>query len=477
MKRLIILVPFLSFLVVFTYGQTEKWSLEKCVEYALENSLTIESGKLAIKDADLVSNSAWQERLPSINGSSGYNLSFGRRIDPSTNDFINQRFGNQTISVSGGVVLFNGGRVNNQIKQSKLQSEAARMDLEQMENDISLEVAQTYLNILFSKENAANARNSLALTQNQLDQIERLIAAGSRPRNAALELVAQVAAGEQALIMAENDAIIGLLTLRQLLQLDPTTDFEIETPEVVLPSDYDMASLNSEDVYASAESNQPSIKAGDLRARSAEIGVALAKTNHYPSLSIGGSLGSNFSSVAARQGEITGGMVVDQPGVFINGEPVMFGFFQPTFTTDKISYGDQLNENFGYGVGVQLDVPIFNQGRNKVARQQAELNVRRVQVDNLNIKNNLRSTIERSVADAKAAKLQYDAALRTLEASRASYGDTQKRYDLGVSNSFELTTAINNRDQAEVDLLIAKYDFIFKLKVIDFYQGKAISLN
>jgi len=459
-----------------TASSQEVWSLQRCVEYALENSIALETSKLNIMDADIGANQAWQLRLPNLTGSSGYNLSFGRRIDPSTNDFINQRFGNQTVSVSGGVLLWNGGQVNNQIKQSKINQEAAELDLKQLENDISLQVASTYLNILFARENEANARKSLELTQNQLDQIDKLIAAGSRPRNASLELIAQIAAGEQAIIAAQNNGALANLDLKQLLQLDPAMDLEIVVPAFSAPTEYEVAELDAENIYDIALENQPNIKAGDLRAKNAELGVALAKTNFYPSLSIGGSLGSNFSSVAARRGDLTGVDYISAPAR-IAGENIALELGQPSFDFDKIKYTDQLSENFGYGVGLSLDVPIFTQGRNKVALERAKLDVRRNQVANQELKNTLRSTIERAVTDAKAAQLQHEAAQRTLEASIASYSDTQKRFDLGVSNSFELTTAINNRDRAEVDVLIAKYDFIFKTKVLDFYQGKTITLD
>lgn len=467
----------LSLCLISSVTAQERWSLQRCVEYALEHSISLESSKLNVKDAEIVNNAAWQQRLPSLNGSTGYNLSFGRRINPATNDFLNERFGNQSISVSSGVLLYNGGRISNQIKQAKINQESSILDLRQLENDISLNVANSFLNILFARENAQNARNSLALTQSQYEQIEKLIAAGSRPRNAGLELLAQIAAGEQAVIAAENDGVLSMLALRQLLQLEDEVEFDIEIPALTAPTDYDIESLNSQDIYQFAKLNQPNIKAGELRAQSAELGVAVAKSGLLPSLSIGGGLGSNFASVAARQGEATGFEFMNSPAL-LNGEPVNIGLPFPTFGSPvKTPYFDQINENFGYQVGLQLSVPIFNQGQNKVNLERAKLDVRRTQVANQEIKNNLKSLIERAAADVKAAKLQYEAALRTREAAEASYSDTQKRFDLGVSNSFELTTAINNRDRADVDVLIAKYDFIFKSKVIDFYQGKVITLN
>ncbi len=475
MRQSTVCIFLMGILVAPSYSQ-EIWSLPRCVEFALENSIALENSKLNVTDAEISANLAWQQRLPQLDGSSGYNLSFGRSIDPSTNDFISQQFGNQTISVSGGVLLWNGGQVNSLIKQARTNQEAAVLDLKQLKNDISLQVASTYLNILFAREREANARKSVELTRSQLDQIEKLIAAGSRPRNASLELVAQIATGEQAVITAQNDGVLAKLDLKQLIQLDPDVDFDIEVPALSVPTDYEIAELNAANIYRIAVQNQPNIQAGELRARNAELGVSLAKTNFYPSLTIGGSLGSNFSSVAARRGDPTG-IVFSPIPAKLSGENVNFELGQPAFDFDKIGYFDQINQNFGYGLGLSLNVPIFRQGSNKLTLERAKIDVRRNQVANQDLKNTLRSTIARSVTDVRTSKLQYEAALRTLEASSASYSDTQKRFDLGVTNSFELTTAINNRDRAEVDVLIAKYDFIFKTKVLDFYQGKPIILD
>ncbi|NND32372.1 MAG: TolC family protein [Saprospiraceae bacterium] len=453
----------------------EVWSLEKCVQHALDNSLAIKQSVLSFDEAHINKRMADQGRLPTVDGSTSYNLSFGRRVDPTTNDFINRSFGNQGFSVSTGVVLFNGGRISNQIRRADLGKQAAELDVEQMRNDLSLDVALAYIQILFAQENLTNAQKSYDLIQSQLEQIDRLIEVGSRPKNARLDLVAQSAQNEQMVVAAENNIDIAYLALKQLLQLDDSYQMTIEIPDLPIPADYDVEAANTGDVYGKALAWQPSIRAGELRKQNAEIGVALARTNMIPSLSMGGSIGSNWSSSARDQTEV-GTQLVGQDA-FVNGEPISIQFEAPVFDVTKVNYPDQINQNLGYGFGVSLQVPIYNQGRSKANLDLAKLDVVRSDIANEQVKNQLKTDVQRSIADAKAAKKQYEAALRTAEATRAAFQDTEKRYNLGVANNFEFISAQNNRDQAEVDLIIAKYDYIFRSKVLDYYQGKRITLN
>lgn len=464
----------ISTLASLCLGQ-EVWSLEKCIQHALDNSLSLKQSVLSLDEATISKRMANQGRMPTVDGSTSYNLSFGRRVDPTTNDFINRSFGNQGFSVSSGVMLFNGGRITNQIKRADLGKQAAQLDVDQMKNDLSLEVALAYIQILFAQENLTNAQKSYDLIQSQIEQIDRLIDVGNRPKNARLDLIAQSAQNEQLVVAAENNIEIAYLTLKQLLQLDDTFELAVEAPDISVPTEYEIEAAATQDIYNQALGWQPSIKAGELRRQNAEVGVAIARTDMIPSLSFGGSIGSNWSS-SARDQIIIGTQLVGQDA-FLNGEPVSLQFESPTFNTSKINYPDQINQNLGYGFGISLQVPIYNQGRSKANLDLAKLDVVRSDIANKQVKNQLKTDVQRAVTDAKAARKQYEAALRTAEATGAAYADTEKRFNLGVANNFEFITAQNNRDQADVDLIIAKYDYIFKAKVLDYYQGKRITLN
>ena len=467
----------LLFCFIVQVDAQEVWSLERCVKYALDQSLDLRQSKIDAKQAEVNHIATKQLRYPNLTGSTRYDVSFGRQVDRATNDFINQQFGNQSISVNSGVTIFNGGRINNQIRQASLGLRAAELEADQMSNDISLQVANAYIAILFARENLTNAEKSLELIQSQLSNIDILIEAGSRPRNARLDLVAQVAQNEQMVVAAQNEIDIAYLTLKQLMQLDIDAALEIEVPDIALPSEYDMASLSSTDIYRKALAWQPGIKAGQLRRENAEIGVSLAKTGMQPSIGIGAGVSSFFSSAARQQGALLGFDIVPQQGILLNNEPLDLSLEVPNYNIDRVSYSDQLNQNLGFGLGVSVNIPIYGQGQNKGNYELSKLDVVRTEITNEQVKNRLKTDVQRAVADVKAAKKQFEAATRTAEANRAAYSDAEKRFGLGVSNSLEFTTAQTNRDQAEVDLIIAKYDYIFKSKVLDFYQGKEITLN
>ena len=437
--------------------------------------LSVRQASLASDEAGINQRVANQGRFPSVDGSSSYNLNFGRQIDPTTNDFLNRSFGNQGFSVSVSATLFNGGRITNQIKRSHLGKQAANLDVEQIKNDLALDVALAYIQILFAQENHSNAQKSLDLINSQLEQIDRMIDVGTRPKNARLDLVAQSAQSEQLVVTTQNDIDIAFLSLKQLLQLDDSFEMTVEAPDLPVPTEYDTEAASTPDIYKKALDWQPSIKAGELRRQNAEIGVAMSRADMIPSLGVGGSVGSNWSSSARTFSQ--SGTRLEMQEFLVNGEPFNVEFESPVFQESKINYPNQINQNLGFGFGLRLNIPIYNQGRSKGNLDLAKLEVVRSDIANEQVKNQLKTDVQRAVADTKAAKKNYEAALRTAEARRAAYQDTEKRFTLGVANSFEFITAQNDRDQAEVNLIIAKYDYIFKSKVLDYYQGKRITLN
>lgn len=428
------------------------WSLEKCVSYAMQNSLNIKQSQVSVAQAELGEDASKYARLPNLNASSNYGYQFGRTIDPVTNSFVDLNVGSNTWSLNSNVVVFNGGRINNTIKQSEFDTQAARSDMQQMQNDIALNVANAYLNVLFSEERLTNAKRQLALSEAQLEQTNRLIQAGSIPENDKYDILANIAQNDQAIVVQQNNVELAFLNLKQLLQLDPNTDLKIERPEINIPenTETDVLALNT--VYATALNSQPFVRADEMRLRSAETGVDIASANFYPQLSLFGSVDTRFSTEGRR---------------LVSTNPITF---------DDSPYFNQLEDNLGQSVGLSLRIPIYNNHTTKINVQRAELGITNAQITAERNKQNLKVDIQNSIANAKAAKKQLDAAQRTRDALRIAYENAEKRLNLGAVNTFQLTTAKNNLDNSEVDYIIAKYDYLFKLKIVDFYQGKPITL-
>lgn len=420
----------------------ESWSLQKCVDHARQNSLNVKQAQYGILNSELANKQARMNRLPNLSASIRGGYQFGRTIDPTTNEFKNESIGFNGFGVDAGVTLFNGLVTTNSIKQSKFDVQAAKLDAAAASNDIALQVASSYLSILLAEEQLENAKVRLQLSEAQLEQTDKLIQAGSLPVNDRLDFVAQIAREQQSIIEAENLVNINYLTLKQLLELDPNVDLKIDRPEVVIPAASPEAySLN--EIYTTALGTQPQIEAGEMRMKSAEVGERIAYGQSFPTLSLFAGMSSNYSSLAK----------------------------------DFLSYSEQIEQNFGQYAQLNLNIPIYSNHRNRVGLDRARLATLNQDVANKQAKNLLKTNVQRAIADARAAKESYAAAQRSEEAADAAYINAQRRFDLGAINSLEFTTASNNLNQAKVTLIQAKYQYLFNLKVVDFYMGKTLEIN
>lgn len=479
----IIIVLFISCFLVSESSAQTSWSLERCIQYAQQNSLTVKQAEYAIESAQLQEKSSRSEVYPSLNASGSFGVQAGRTIDPTTNDFVNQSVSFNSFGVNASATLFNGFRIKNSIKQSKIDVKAAQQDAAATNNNLALSIASAYLQILLSEEQAANATRQLTQANEQLTQTDKLINAGVLPENDRLDILAQVALNEQTVVQAENSVEAAYLNLKQLLELEPSKEIKVEKPEVVIPESANPDVMTLNDVYTRALTTQPQIEAGELRAESAAVGIEIAKSGKLPSLAVFGGLSSNWSSAAK---DFSNPVLVGAP-VITNGPaiPVLINGADATLSQpivdqevkfNDLPYGEQLSQNFGQNIGVSLNVPIFNNFRNDINIERAELSIKNQQVANQQAKQRLKSDIQTAIANARASKKSYEAAQRAFAAADAAFVNGEKRFNLGAINTFEFSTAKANLDRAEIDLTTAKYQYLFNLKVVDFYVGKDLTL-
>lgn len=472
-KRLLALCCVISLWSVTAVAQ-DVWNLERCINHAIQNNIEIQQGRISVEQANINHTAAKHSRYPSLNAGTDVGLNFGRSIDPTNNDFVTQSFLSNRLSLSTNVSLYNAGRINNTIKQAEINQESANYTVKQTERDIALVVANTYLNTLFAQENLKNAEAQLELTREQYNQVEKLINAGVRPANELLDLDAQLARGEQSIITQENAVTISMLNLKQQLMLDPDYQIILERPkDVDIVSDADI--ITFEEIYSSALNNQPAIRAAELDIRAAEIEEKIAKSALYPSVSLGGSLQSNYNN---RAEQFDGFMptVTDIP-VGIDGQPAILSLPGQEAVTSDNPYINQIDENLSYGVGLGVNIPIYNNYQTKANIERAKLNTTSAALNIERQKNTLKTNVQQALADAKAASKSYQAAQKSRDAQRAAYDNATKQYDLGAINSFDFVNARALLDSAEISLIIAKYDYLFKAKVVDFYMGRPISLK
>ncbi|MBT8218760.1 MAG: TolC family protein [Bacteroidia bacterium] len=475
MSRRLLILAFLLTSALSIQAQSI-WSLEKCISHALDNSIDVKLAKLGLENAQLVHKQSKLERLPSLNINTGYGWNFGRQIDPATNDFFDQRFNFTSGSASSFVTLFAGRGISNTIKRNNVDEDIANLDSKATIENLKISIVGFYVSILLAEEQVENSKTRVKSIQDQLENTDKLIKAGSLPVNDRLQVLADLANEEQNLISAQNNVDINYNLLKQVLFLDPDVEIRIAKPSTVIPIETAPDKISFSSLYKSAINTLPEIRANELRLRSAELDVDIAKGNLYPTLSLSGSINSNYSSLG-KTFENTNQTIRIPQNVFIDGNPALLETETFSFIVKDNPFWDQFNENIGRGFNLNLNIPIFNARRSKVNVERLQMQIENVKLQNEQALNTVKSNVQQALSDARAAQKQLDASQKSLAAQSANYENVEKRYQLGAVSTFEYITARNNLDAAKVNETISKFDYIFKVKILDFYMGKRLTIN
>ena len=433
-------------LVAFSFSgvSQKKWNLKEAVNHALKNNISIKQNTLNLESLkqDVVGSKG--SFLPNLNASSGANLSFGSTIDPVSNGRISSTNFSSSYNISSGITVFNGFRLLNSYKNAKLGVEKSKLDLNKIKDDVALNVVNSYLNILFAKENLAVAKVQAEISAKQIEVAKNQVDAGSKPKGELLNAKSTQANDIQNVIALENTLNIALLQLAQLLQVDPN-GFDVANIDVAAPS-VSLMYNNPDMVYKKAVQNRPEILSAKIGIKQAETSIDIAKSGFLPTLSASASAGTNFSH--------------------------RFRLIQGSRGNDY--FFKQLNDNFGYGVGLSLSIPIFNRFQNKVNVNKSIINKDRSELTLESAKLNLQQTIQRAFLDARAALKSYEAAKTSLEAQQEAFKNAQERYKFEAITSFEFDLVRNRLVSAEATLIRSKFDYVFKSKVLKFYYGESI---
>lgn len=466
---------FLTILFFFTgllYAAAQKnWTLQECIEYALKNNIQIKQNEL---NTELSKQQLIQDKaalLPNVNGNANHNYGYGRYLDPFTNQFIDQRNQTNNFSLSSNVILFNGLQLQNTLRQSQLNYVSGRHDVEKIKNDISLNIAAAYLQILLNQELLNTSMQQLEVSNLQAERTEKLVNAGSLTQGNLLDVESQVASEELNVVNARNQLDLSYLSLSQIMDIDSVKGFSIYVPDF---SSFDpsKAILDSMQIFSFAEKNLPEIKSADTKVLSAEKAVAVARGGRSPRLMLNGSYGTGYSESRLRM--IGSGPARQEIIGYYEGTP-LYANYPGTPIYEKTPFKDQLNDNLSKSIGISLSIPFFNGwqvqstiNRSKISLSNAKLNAELV-------RNQVRKSVQQSYADALAAGKRYKATEKSLLAMREAFKYTEQRYAVGLVNSFDMVSSKNNLNRVESQLLQAKYDAIFKQKVLDFYQGKMLA--
>lgn len=447
MKRFLLLVScvYMSFSV---FAQT-KWSLQDCLSYAQENNLDIKSAYLGVESSKKNLFQSKASLLPSLNGSASETRSYGRNYDPVIDQIVSDNVKSNNFGFSSSISLFNGFQKLNTIRKNNYDYLASKYDAQRIANNVSINIVTAYLQVLYNKEQLSVSQEKLDLSILQLERIKSMVEVGQLPMGSLLEAEAQSAQEELALVNSNNQLDISLLNIKQLLDL--TQDFDIVDPQIEPPV---FIETNTEELFLQAVINLPDVKQADNILKSAQRSLAISQGARSPRVSLNTNWGTAYSDARML---LTG---LDEQGNLIY--------------TDY-PFIDQFKDNSSQSVSVSLSLPLFNGWQTNNSISQAKINVQRFMLNLQQTKNQLQKTIEQAQADANAANKQYLASLKSVEALSESFRYTESKYNVQLINSYEYYDAKNRLFSSENSLLQAKYDYIFKLKMLDFYMGKKLN--
>jgi outer membrane protein len=446
MKTKLSITVLIFVLCSFTnYAQTEQWTLEECISYAREHNIAIKQLELQKKNSEINLNTAQNSRLPDLNSSMGQNWNFGR-TQTQTGLYENQSQSNTNLSISSSMPLFTGFRIPNEIAKNELDLKAAVQSLEKAKDDLALNIASLFLQVLFNKELLKINEEQLTLSKYQVERTRELVRYEKVPAAQLSDIEAQVANDEVAVIQAENNLSLSLLDLQQSLELEQNTGFNISIPEFGDITD-NLGSLQTPQmVFENALQFKPAIKEQELKVESAEKTLKIAESGYYPNLNLSLGYGTNY-------------------------------FFLYNKDATNRTLANQLKNNGGEYVGLSLNIPIFNRYSTRNQVKSARVNIENQQWVLENTKKTLFKEIQTAYHNALAAREKYKASGKAIKAASESFNSASVKYESGKSTVMEYNEANNRLLKSRSEEIQAKYDYIFRTKILDFYNGIPIGIK
>ncbi len=458
--------------------RSQVWTLDSCIQYAFQKNISINQSELNVKIAEVTEQSSFGNLLPSLNGQASHGYNWGQRIDPFTNQFATERIRNNNFALSTSMTLFSGFSILNTWKQSELNTEASKWNYEKMRNDIALNVSSQYLSVLLNREFLYIAQQNVTSSERQVKRLEKLVFAGQLSEGNLADMQAQLAGSKSSLIAAENNFELSKLALMQLLQLEAK---QIDTFQIYIPDLKDISGeeiiLNPEITVQAALNNFPEIKSATTQMASADLGLKIAKGAQLPTLNMSYSYGTGYSGASKI---LTGDPTysIDTIGVTSALDWVLvpgINYDDDDFTLKP--FEKQLKDNVNQSLFFSLTVPIFNGFSAKSNVKRATLNREINELQLAQTKQTLEQSVYRAHADAKAALASHQAAQQSVLASEKAFAFAESRYENGLSNTVDYADARLRLENALATQTRTKYEFIFTIKILEFYQGKTISLK
>ncbi|WP_304200312.1 TolC family protein [Flavobacterium alvei] len=432
-------------------AQTKTWTLEECVKYAIDNNISIKQTELDTKTADIDKKGAIGNFIPSLNSNASHSWNVGLNQDPTTGLLRNQTTQYSSMGVGVGVDIYKGMQNQNTLRRANLSIIAAKYQLTKMQEDVALNVANAFLQVLFNKENLKVQKEQKANNEKQLSRSEELVKAGSVPKGDLLDIKATVASDGQKVVAAENALLISKLSLAQLLQLKEFYDFDV-TDETTVKDENNILAQTPLAIYDKAKEQRTELKIAKTNLEIAEKNVAIAKGGYQPTLQGFYNINTRISYADSYN-------------------------FQTGLSSPAPPFSQQFADNRGQAFGAQLNIPIFNgfSAKNNVERSKVNLEKSKIAVEQEELA--LQRNVYTAFTDAKGGLNAYESALSALEARQEAYNYAKEKYAVGMMNSFDFNQSQTLFSAAQSEVLRTKYDYIFKIKILEFYFGIPIIKN
>jgi len=446
MKRTALLIFGILLTGTLTMGQATVWNFQQCLDTALKRNISINQGRLT-NELNMISlTQSKANRMPSLSANASEGFNFGKNVNPTTNAFVIQTYNSTNFGIGSSINLFNGLQNSRTIQQNSLIIEAGKYDIANIENTVTLNITTAYLQVLFAYEILIAAENQVESTRSQVDRTEKMVNAGKVPESNLFQIKSQYATDKLSVVTARSQLDLAKVTLMQLMEIPVIDSFDIVKPDFGEPAELILQS--NQDIFRKALAVQPQIPGAAFRTSSALMEIKISKGARWPRLNLSGNINTNFAGSAKTESSVN---------------PANQNFFP------------QLWDNLGGSLGLGLSIPIYSNRSVKSNIERAIINAESAKLDEQNTKNQLRKSIEQTYTDLRSSMNKFFATKEQYNSSMVSYKNMEIKFNVGMMTAIDYLVEKNNFIQAESKLIQAKYEYIFNTKILDFYQGKAIT--
>ena len=426
-------------------AQNKPWTFRQCLDTALQRNISVNQSRMSNELNKVSLEQSKANRIPSVSASANEALNVGKNVDPTTNSFVTEGYHSTNLGISSSYNLFNGLQNANTIRQYRLNVQAGESDIEKAKNDVTLNITTGYLQVLFTNEILAAAKSQEEATASQVARTEKMVNAGKSPESDLLQIKSQLATDNLSVITAQNQLDLAKVTLMQLMDIPIADNFDVEVP--VLDETLGDVLQTNEEIYQKSLTVQPQITSASLRTSASMMALKVSQGAHWPKITLGANMNTNYAS-SRKKGSVN---------------PEGYPFFE------------QIWDNIGQSFSMGMSIPIYSNRQIRSNIDRAKINLMTTRLNEQNVKNVLRKSVEQTYTDMRASVKKYDATKQQVAAVLSVYQNAEKKYSVGVMSATDFLIQKNNLTQSQSNLIQAKYDYIFKRKILDFYQGKAIA--